>query len=225
MCAVPVTFKSRRLEDALADFSAAIDTDPSSALSFNSRALLLERLGQPAAALADHDAAVALDARDAGYIKSRGLCARALGQYEAAARDFTRWVGRKKSSKGSALQCKGGWWKKKRWATGAKQKWVGREAGCGAAECTHAGRHPRVRLCAGPIQGVHPPPPSALVLPALPVLACGPARRRHPTKQAGALARVCNTLPPKPPLIPTRPTPTLASPGVPACLHAPCCCV
>lgn len=84
----------RRLEDALADFSAAIETDPSSALSFNSRALLLERLGQPAAALADHDAAVALDARDAGYIKSRGLCARTLGQYEAAARDFTRWVNR-----------------------------------------------------------------------------------------------------------------------------------
>jgi tetratricopeptide (TPR) repeat protein len=81
-----------RLEDALHDFTAAIDTDPSSALSFNSRALLLERLGQPAAALADHDAAVALDARDAGYIKSRGLCARTLGQYEAAARDFTRCV-------------------------------------------------------------------------------------------------------------------------------------
>lgn len=85
----------RRLEDALADFTAAIETDPSSALSFNSRALLLERLGQPAAALADHDAAVALDARDAGYIKSRGLCARTLGQYEAAAQDFTRWVGRR----------------------------------------------------------------------------------------------------------------------------------
>jgi tetratricopeptide (TPR) repeat protein len=81
-----------RLEDALQDFTAAIDTDPSSALSFNSRALLLERLGQPAAALADHDAAVALDARDAGYIKSRGLCARTLGQYEAAVRDFSRWV-------------------------------------------------------------------------------------------------------------------------------------
>lgn len=80
------------MEDALHDFTAAIDTDPSSALSFNSRALLLERLGQPAAALADHDAAVALDARDAGYIKSRGLCARTLGQYEAAARDFTRCV-------------------------------------------------------------------------------------------------------------------------------------
>ena len=81
-----------RLEDALQDFTAAIDTDPSSALSFNSRALLLERLGQPGAALADHDAAVALDARDAGYIKSRGLCARTLGQYEAAARDFSRCV-------------------------------------------------------------------------------------------------------------------------------------
>jgi len=80
----------RRLQDALQDFTAAIDTDPSSALSFNSRALLLERLGQPSAALADHDAAVALDGRDAGYIKSRGLCARTLGQYEAAARDFTR---------------------------------------------------------------------------------------------------------------------------------------
>lgn len=103
-----------RLEDALQDFTAAIETDPSSALSFNSRALLLERLGQPAAALADHDAAVALDARDAGYIKSRGLCARTLGQYEAAARDFTRcveahvwsaWPGKQASSCNTVLAC------------------------------------------------------------------------------------------------------------------------
>lgn len=79
-----------RLQEALQDFSAAIATDPSAALSFNSRALLLERLGQPDAALADHDAAVALDPEDAGYVKARGLCHRTLGQYEAAAQDFTK---------------------------------------------------------------------------------------------------------------------------------------
>jgi Tfp pilus assembly protein PilF len=86
----PARHATNRLNEALADFSAAIETDPSSSLSFNSRALLLERLGQPAAAMADHDAAVGLDPRDAGYVKSRGLCARGLGQYETAVRDFTR---------------------------------------------------------------------------------------------------------------------------------------
>jgi tetratricopeptide (TPR) repeat protein len=79
-----------RLQEALQDFSAAIATDPSAALSFNSRALLLERLGQPEAALSDHDAAVAMDQEDAGYVKARGLCHRTLGQYEAAAQDFTK---------------------------------------------------------------------------------------------------------------------------------------
>lgn len=79
-----------RLQDALQDFSAAISTDPSAALSFSSRALLLERLGQPEAAMGDHDAAVALDPLDPGYIKARGLCHRMLGQYEAAAEDFSR---------------------------------------------------------------------------------------------------------------------------------------
>lgn len=83
---------TNRLQDALQDFNAAIATDPTAALSFNSRALLLERLGQPEAALADHAAAVALDPSDPGYIKARGLCHRTLGKYEAAAQDFTRWV-------------------------------------------------------------------------------------------------------------------------------------
>lgn len=79
-----------RLQDALQDFSAAISTDPTAALSFSSRALLLERLGRPEAALADHDAAVTLDPSDPGYVKARGLCHRSLGQYDAAAQDFGR---------------------------------------------------------------------------------------------------------------------------------------
>lgn len=79
-----------RLQDALQDFSAAIATDHSAALSFSSRALLLERLGQPEAALADHSTAVTLDPMDPGYVKARGLCYRTLGQYEAAAQDFSK---------------------------------------------------------------------------------------------------------------------------------------
>lgn len=83
-------FSCCRLQEALQDFSAAIATDPSAAVSFSSRALLLERLGQPEAAMVDHNAAVALDALDPGYVKARGLCHRTLGQYEAAAQDFSR---------------------------------------------------------------------------------------------------------------------------------------
>lgn len=87
---------------------------------------------------------------------------------------------------------------------------------------THAGTYPPpMRLCAGPIQRVPPPPPSALALPALPVVACELAGRR-PTKQAGVLAHVNDA-----PSLPYSPhhhhhhyLPTLASPGVPACLPA-----
>lgn len=91
-----------RLQEALQDFSAAISTDPRAAASFNARALLLERLGRPAAALQDHDAAVALEPGDAGYIKARGLCHRLLGQHEAALRDFSRCAGARIQAGGAA---------------------------------------------------------------------------------------------------------------------------
>jgi tetratricopeptide (TPR) repeat protein len=66
--------------------------DPQSALSYSSRALLLERLGRPDQALPDHDRALALEGSSTAYLKHRGLCYRTLGQYAAAIADFTRWV-------------------------------------------------------------------------------------------------------------------------------------
>jgi tetratricopeptide (TPR) repeat protein len=64
--------------------------DPHSALSYSSRALLLERLGRPDQALPDHDRALALEAANPAYLKHRGLCYRTLGQYAAAVADFTK---------------------------------------------------------------------------------------------------------------------------------------
>jgi tetratricopeptide (TPR) repeat protein len=82
----------RRLQEALVDFDQAVAMDASSALSYSSRALLLERLGRPDRALPDHDRALALEPANSAYLKHRGLCCRTLGQYAAAIADFTRWV-------------------------------------------------------------------------------------------------------------------------------------
>jgi tetratricopeptide (TPR) repeat protein len=61
-------------------------------LSYSSRGLVLERLGQPTTALADHEAALALEPDNVVYLKNRGLCHRTLGDYAAAAQDFSRWA-------------------------------------------------------------------------------------------------------------------------------------
>ena len=72
------------------DFDQAVAMDPQSALSYSSRALLLERLSRPDQALTDHDRALALEPGNPTYIKHRGLCYRTLGQYSCAVADFTK---------------------------------------------------------------------------------------------------------------------------------------
>ena len=79
-----------RLQDALHDFSCAIAVEENAALSYSSRALLLERLGRPDQALMDHDKAVQLEPANVVYVKNRGLCCRTLGHYQQALQDFTR---------------------------------------------------------------------------------------------------------------------------------------
>jgi len=64
--------------------------DPQSALSYSSRALLLERLGRPDQALPDHDRALTLEPTNTAYLKHRGLCYRTLGQYASAIADFSK---------------------------------------------------------------------------------------------------------------------------------------
>ena len=80
------------LREALTDFGQAIALDHASALSFNARGLLLERLGQSEAALADFNQAIALQGSNVAFLRNRGLCYRARGNYQHAVEDFDRWV-------------------------------------------------------------------------------------------------------------------------------------
>lgn len=81
------------LREALTDFGQAIALDHASALSFNARGLLLERMGQSEAALADFNQAIALQGSNVAFLRNRGLCYRARGNYQHAVEDFDRWVG------------------------------------------------------------------------------------------------------------------------------------
>lgn len=81
-----------RYAEALSDFSQAITIDPKDPLSFNARALLLERLGRADQAISDHHTASSLSPNNLSFLRSRGTCHRTLGNYDAAIKDFTRWV-------------------------------------------------------------------------------------------------------------------------------------
>lgn len=58
VCVLPLM--SCSIDEAIADFSQAIDTDPTCALSYNARGVLLQNTGELHQALQDFDTAVQL---------------------------------------------------------------------------------------------------------------------------------------------------------------------
>lgn len=74
--------------DALADFTAAVQQDPTYAKAFINRARALRTLKRPAEALADADAAIKLVPAEIAYLWSRGMIYLDLQQPKAALNDF-----------------------------------------------------------------------------------------------------------------------------------------
>jgi tetratricopeptide (TPR) repeat protein len=83
-----------KLEDALAAFDSAVDTDPDSAQARQRRAVAYVRLGKPDRAVEDCDAALKLDGKltDAHY--TRGEAQKQLGATDKAVADFSRALDR-----------------------------------------------------------------------------------------------------------------------------------
>ena len=77
-----------RLDEALALFTAAIERNPTSSLTFGGRAALLLQLRRPRAAVRDCDRALQLNPESAKALKVRGKAYRYLGEYERAKKDL-----------------------------------------------------------------------------------------------------------------------------------------
>ncbi len=65
-------------EAALADYSAAIEVDPSSCYALYNRGITHDRLGSYAAAVKDFSAALAIDPNNADFYHNRGFSLRKL---------------------------------------------------------------------------------------------------------------------------------------------------
>lgn len=74
---------------AIADYTAAIALEPSSAYSYAARATEREEMGLNELAMNDHNSAISIDPRVDSFYKKRGYLSGRLGDYEAAKRDFS----------------------------------------------------------------------------------------------------------------------------------------
>lgn len=72
----PVSSQLGRIDDAIADFTRAIELDPSNASSYNSRGLARDRAGVRDEALEDFTKAVELEADNPVFRHNRGFCFR-----------------------------------------------------------------------------------------------------------------------------------------------------
>lgn len=77
-CSLDSCAQLHRLDEAVADFTSAIELDPASASSFNSRALVLDKMEQPEGAVRDFTRAIELDPRNPIFRHNRGFCLRSM---------------------------------------------------------------------------------------------------------------------------------------------------
>jgi protein O-mannosyl-transferase len=92
-------FQLRRYDEAIADFSKAIDAYPDDELLYGSRAKAYYFLGKYQQALQDFDHAISLKSDNKRFYYDRALTYRALGNFTAAQEDF-----RKSCSMGGVCQ-------------------------------------------------------------------------------------------------------------------------
>lgn len=94
---VPLAYNNRglalsnsgQLDDAIRDFSAAIDLNPYNLRYYHNRGEAFGKKGEFDKALRDYDRAIALDPQDASVFLSRGLTYFSAGQDDHAADDFS----------------------------------------------------------------------------------------------------------------------------------------
>jgi tetratricopeptide (TPR) repeat protein len=83
-----------RYDEALADYTRAIERDPAYALAYNNRGVTYADLGRSEEALADYTRAIELDPADATAYSNRGVTYKNLGRTEEALADYTRAIER-----------------------------------------------------------------------------------------------------------------------------------
>jgi tetratricopeptide (TPR) repeat protein len=81
-----------RYQEALADFSRAIDIDPNDSWPIRLRGRTYEQIGRYDEALADFSRAIDIDPNDSSAITSRGDLCRLMGRYDEALADFSRAI-------------------------------------------------------------------------------------------------------------------------------------
>ena len=79
-------------EDAVAEYTQAIDLDSNIAAAYYNRGVAYTKLGKYAEAIADYDQAITLDPQDAVAYSNRGIAYRNLGKYAEAIADYTQAI-------------------------------------------------------------------------------------------------------------------------------------
>ncbi|MDR2152458.1 MAG: tetratricopeptide repeat protein [Helicobacteraceae bacterium] len=79
-------------QEAIKNYSLAIETDPKHLNSYLNRASAYYYIGEYNASIADNDVAVKLDPNNASAFKSRGVAYFALGEYNASIADLTKAI-------------------------------------------------------------------------------------------------------------------------------------
>ncbi|MCL2584083.1 MAG: tetratricopeptide repeat protein [Streptosporangiales bacterium] len=82
----------RRYEDALSDFSRAIEIDPGAARTIAGRGDVLRHLGRFESALGDYDSALEISPESVRFIRGRGDVYHDMRRYEDALSDFSRAI-------------------------------------------------------------------------------------------------------------------------------------
>ena len=81
-----------KMEEAIQEYSKAINKDPRNAAAYNNRGIVYDDLEQYEKAIEDYNKAIELDSNYAAAYNNRGVIYNALGQYEKAIECYTQAI-------------------------------------------------------------------------------------------------------------------------------------
>lgn len=81
-----------KMEEAIQEYSKAINKDPRNAAAYNNRGIVYDDLEQYEKAIEDYNKAIELDSNDALAYNNRGVAYDNLGQYEKAIEDYDKAI-------------------------------------------------------------------------------------------------------------------------------------
>ena len=87
-----VNLESRQYDQAISEFTKAIEIDPRDALAYSSRGLAYDLKGQYDQAISDYSKALEINPRDASTYISRGGAYTAKGQFDQAILDYNKAI-------------------------------------------------------------------------------------------------------------------------------------